>query len=134
MDFQWYRRPAARLTRALRRPRIDAMPSSPVSVTLFEALPELVYDIEGALVRLGRGKVADQLRDAPLLAWAYDDFAQSTYLSLRASIDPGEIGEVISLQDEIGVSLDLDGQRRVMGIEVSGYEDFLARLDKRAAC
>ena len=108
------------------------MPSSPVSVTLFEALPELVHDIEGALVRLGRGKVADQLRDVPLLAWAYDDFARSTYLSLRASIDPGEIGEVISLQDEIGVSLDLDGQRRVIGIEVSGYEEFLARLGKRA--
>jgi len=106
----------------------------PVSVTLFEALPELVHDIEGALVRLGRGKVAEQLRAAPLLAWAYDDFAQSTYLSLRASIDPGEISEVISLQDEIGVSLDLDGQRRVMGIEVSGYEEFLARLEKRAAC
>jgi uncharacterized protein YuzE len=104
---------------------------APAPVTLFEALPELVLDIESALVRLGRGKVADQLREAPLLARAYDDFAQSTYLSLRAAIDPGEIGEVISLQDEIGVSLDLDAQGIVMGIEVSGYEEFLARLETR---
>jgi uncharacterized protein YuzE len=101
---------------------------APASVTLFEALPELVYDIESALVRLGRGKVADALRAAPLVGWSYDEFAQSTYLSLRASIDPREVGEVISLADEIGVSLDLDGEGRVMGIEVSGYEEFLARL------
>jgi uncharacterized protein YuzE len=101
---------------------------APATVTLFEALPELVRDIESALVRLGRGKVADALREAPLVAWAYDEFAQSTYLSLRASIDPLEIGEVISLADEIGVSLDLDAQGQVTGIEVSGYEEFLARL------
>jgi len=109
------------------------MPSStPGPVTLFEALPELVYDIESSLVRIGRGKVAEALREAPLLGWTYDDFARSTYLALRASIDPLEIGEVISLADEIGVSLDLDEQGRVMGIEVSGYEEFLARLGARA--
>lgn len=103
-----------------------------MTMTLFEALPELVHDIESALVRLGRGKVADALREAPLVGRTYDDFARSTYLALRVSIDPLEIGEVISLADEIGVSLDLDEQGRVMGIEVSGYEEFLARLDVRA--
>jgi uncharacterized protein YuzE len=97
-------------------------------VTLFEILPELVHDIEHALVHLGRGKVADQLREAALLDWTYDEFARSTYLALRPSIDPHEIAEVISLREEIGVSLDLDRERRVMGIEVQGYEDFLARL------
>ncbi|HEY4997915.1 MAG TPA: hypothetical protein VII36_02170 [Usitatibacter sp.] len=109
------------------------MPSHPPAVTLFEALPELVHDIEAALVRLGRGKVADQLREAPLASWSYDDFAASTYLGLGPSIDPREIGEVISLQEEIGVSLDLDAERRVVGIEVSGYEEFLARLRARDA-
>jgi uncharacterized protein YuzE len=102
-------------------------------VTLFESLPELVYDIEAALVRLGRGRIADQLREAPLVDWSADDFAGSTYLALRDAIDPRAVGEVISLQEEIGVSLDLDGSSRVMGIEVWGYEDFLARLRKAPA-
>lgn len=99
-------------------------------MNLFEALPELVLDIEASLVRLGRGKVAEQLREAPLTSWSYDEFAQSTYLALRESIDASDIGEVISLQEEIGVSLDLDGAGRVMGIDVTGYEEFLARLGK----
>ena len=97
-------------------------------MNLFEAVPELVYDIEAALVRLGRGKVADQLRRAPLASIDYDDFARTTYLAMRTPVDPIEVGEVISLEEEIGVTLDLDARGLVMGMEVSGYEDILARL------
>jgi uncharacterized protein YuzE len=97
-------------------------------MNLFEAVPELVYDIEAALVRLGRGKVADQLRQAALASIDYDDFARTTHLALRAPIDPVEVGEVISLEEEIGVTLDLDARGSVVGMEVAGYEDILARL------
>lgn len=103
-------------------------PRRALTVNLFEALPELVYDMESALVRLGRGKVADQLREASIEGWRRDDFAQSTYLALRRGADPLEAGEVISLADDIGVSLDLDATGRVMGIDVAGYDEFLARL------
>ena len=100
------------------------------SMTLLEALPELVRDIEGSLVRLGRGAVADQLRVAKLEAWDYDDFAQSTYLDLVATRDPSAVNEVISLYDDIGVNLDLDRDGRILGIEVMGYEESFSRLGK----
>jgi hypothetical protein len=97
-------------------------------VSLFETLPELVYDIESALVRLGRGKVADQLREAPLAHWSHDDFAKSTRLELGPAIEPSAVAEVISLDDDIGVCLDLDAAGRIAAIEVTGYEEYLARL------
>jgi hypothetical protein len=96
-------------------------------MTLIETLPELVADMESALVRLGRGKVADQLPMLELVSWRFDDFAQSTYLAFVAA-DPPAVGEVVSLADEIGVSIDLDAGGRVIGLDVAGYEDFLARL------
>jgi hypothetical protein len=99
-------------------------------MTLFEAVPALVLDIEGALVRLGRGDIADQLRDAPLVAWGFDEFTQSTYLQLSAARDPDGPHETFSLHDEIGVNVELDRDRRVTGVEVSGYEQVLARLKK----
>ena len=99
-------------------------------MTLFEAVPELVRDIEGALVRIGRGDIADQLRVATLFSWAFDDFAQSTYLQLAAVEDRDEAHETLSLHDEIGVNVDLDRDRRVLGIEVYGYEQVLSRLKK----
>ena len=97
-------------------------------MTLFETLPEITLDIESALVRLGRGRVADQLRDLEIVSWRYDDFAQSTYLAFTDAVDPLAAAEVISLADEIGVSLDLDGDGRIVGADIAGYEDFLARL------
>jgi hypothetical protein len=97
-------------------------------MTLIEALPELVYDVESALVRLGRGRVAEQVREAPLVSWTYDDFARTTYLAMRAATDPLEVAEVISLHEDIGVSLDLDAGGVVMGMAVEGYEDIMARL------
>jgi uncharacterized protein YuzE len=102
-------------------------------MTLLEALPELVGDIEGALVRLGRGNVADQLRTVTLKSWTFDEFAQATYLQLAASRDPSAVEETISLYDDIGVNVDLDRDGRVMGLEVVGYEESLSRLGKEEA-
>jgi uncharacterized protein YuzE len=102
-------------------------------MTLLESLPELVADIEGALVRLGRGSVADQLRTVTLKTWTFDEFAQATYLDLTASRDPSAVEETISLYDDIGVNVDLDRDGRVVGLEVSGYEEFLSRLGKDIA-
>lgn len=100
-------------------------------MTLLEALPELVGDIEGALIRLGRGNVADQLRTATLKAWKFDEFAQVTYLHLTPERDPNGVEETISLYDDIGVNVDLDRNGQVMSLEVSGYEQSLSRLIKR---
>ena len=98
-------------------------------MTLIEALPELVADIEGALVRLGRGRVADQVRVVKLVSWAFDDFAQSTYLTLADAQGPnGTAEETISLYDDIGVNIELDKRGRLVGLEVTGYEESLSRL------
>ena len=99
-------------------------------MTLLEALPELVGDIEAALIRLGRGSVADQLRTVALKSWTVDEFAQATYLHLAAVPDPNAVEERLSLYDDIGVNVDLDRDGRVVGLEVFGYEQSLSRLGK----
>ena len=100
---------------------------------LAEVLPELVLDIEGALVRIGRGAVADQVRESSLEAWTHDEFSETTYLELRTGMRLEDVGETISLHDEIGVNLDLDSSGRVIGMAVVGYEEFLARLPAASA-
>ena len=100
-------------------------------MTLSEALPELVADVVGALIREGRGRVADQIPGAPLVAWAFDDFAQSTYLQLAPTRDPNLLEETISFYDEIGVNVELEKGGRVVGLEVFGYEDSLSRLERQ---
>jgi uncharacterized protein YuzE len=102
-------------------------------MTLLEALPELVGDVEGALVRLGRGDVADQLRVATLVTWAFDDFAQAMYLQLAPKRDPGAVGETVSLYDDVPVNVELDKDGRVVGLDVVGYEEPLSRLRKDIA-
>jgi uncharacterized protein YuzE len=99
-------------------------------MTLLEALPELVGDVAGALIREGRGNVADQLPNASLSAWTFDEFAQTTYLHLTATRDPNAIEETISLYDDVGVNVDLDKGGKVVGLEVFGYEQSLSRLGK----
>jgi uncharacterized protein YuzE len=85
---------------------------------LAQALPDFVNDLGGALVTLGRGDLARQLEDAVLVRWAYDDFADTTYLQLSpAPVDRMHV-EMLSLYDELGVNVDLDNQGRVVGIEV----------------
>lgn len=99
-------------------------------MSLLETLPELVFDVEGALVRLGRGRVADQLRTAPLKTWVFDEFAQTTYLHLEDARGASDVEETISLFDDIGVNVDLDREGRVIGLEVFGYEQSLSRLPR----
>ena len=102
-------------------------------MTLFESVPELVGDVEGALVRIGRGDIADQLRSANLVAWTFDDFAQATYLRLAPAQDARAVEETVSLYDDVPVNVDLDGRGRVLGLDVVGYEEPLSRLGKDTA-
>jgi uncharacterized protein YuzE len=65
-----------------------------------------------------------------LKTWTFDEFAQTTYLLLTAARDPNGVEETVSLYDDIGVNVDLDRDGRVVGLEVSGYEQALSRLGK----
>ena len=65
---------------------------------LADALPELVLDMENALVHLGRGDLVEQLKEAELARWDYDDFADTTYLQISEQA----AGERLSLYDELG--------------------------------
>lgn len=98
-------------------------------MTLAALLPELAADIQEALVRIGRGDLADQVRSAPLSGHTRDDFAGTVVLEVQPA-DPGRPpGELVSLRDEIGVGLELDAAGRLARIDVVGYEEMLARFD-----
>lgn len=101
-------------------------------MSLAGLMPELVADIEAALVQLGRGDLADQVRVAPLVAISSDPFAATIDLHMREP-DPARMpGEIFSLQDEIGVSLEM-GEGGLARLEVAGYEDILARFSRLEA-
>ena len=91
---------------------------------LADALPELVSDMEIALLHLGRGDLVDQLKHALLERWAYDDFADTTYLTLRDET----YSERLSLYDELGVNVDTDDRGQLCGIEILEGKRIATRL------
>ena len=102
---------------------------------LFEALAPLVVDLEGALVRIGRGDVADQLREVEIESWSYDDFADTVDVNVTGAPSPeqrppglGADDEIVSVYDELGVNVELDRERRVRRIEILQPGEMVARL------
>ena len=90
--------------------------------------------MEGALLHIGRGDIVDQLREATLERWSYDEFADTASLFVRATaaregVSPRSRAETISIYDEAGVILETDDEGRVAVIEVSGGKDIVALLD-----
>ena len=95
---------------------------------LIEALPDLVTDMEAALLHLGRADLVEQLQQAVLERWAYDDFADTTYLTLRDET----YAERLSLYDELGVNVDTDDRGRLCGIEILEGKRVATRLESPA--
>lgn len=96
---------------------------------LADALPDLVADMEVALLHLGRADLVNQLQQALLARWTYDDFADTTYLTLRDET----YAERLSLYDELGVNVDTDDLGRVCGIEILEGKRIAERLGNPAA-
>jgi hypothetical protein len=95
---------------------------------LAEVLPELVSDLENALLQLGRGDLLSQVKEARLERWTYDDFSDTAYLFLTT--DPIERLQLdtFSLYDECGVNLETDGRGRLCGLEILEGKRITSRL------
>ena len=96
---------------------------------LAEALPDLVADVENALVRLGRADLGKQLKEVDLGSWEYDDFADTVYLKFGAAV--ARYAERLSLYDELGVNLDTDERGRLCGLEILEGKRIAALLEPK---
>lgn len=97
---------------------------------LADALPDLVSGLESALVQVGRGDLLNQLGDASIARWTYDDFSDTTYVFLGDEAFEPTSGERLSLWDELGVNVDCDERGRVRGLEVFDGRRVSAELER----
>ena len=95
---------------------------------LVDALPDLVSDLEGALLPIGRGDLVAQLTNAVLERWTYDDFSDTAYLYLTAEPFERLQLDTVSLYDELGVNLETDGRGLIRGIEIMDGKRITSRL------
>ena len=100
---------------------------------LRDVLPNLAVEIDAALLPIGRGDIVDQLREATVERWEYDEFADTASIFVSAgaspSMRPGSRAETVSIYDELGVMLETDDRGGVCVIEVSGGKDLIERLE-----
>jgi len=95
---------------------------------LAEVLPELVSDMENALLQLGRGDLLSQVKEATLERWTYDDFSDTAYLYLTTEPIERLKLDTLSLYDECGVNLETDDRGRLCGLEIMDGKRITSRL------
>lgn len=95
---------------------------------LREALPDLVLDLEGALLPIGRGDLVRQLNEATLERWTYDDFSDTAYLFLTTESLERTHLDVLSLYDELGINLETDARGKLCGLEILDGKRITSRL------
>ncbi len=102
-------------------------------MTLHESLPGLALDIDGALLHIGRSDIVEQLREAAIERWEYEEFSDIAVIYLNPGDTPelrmAASEEIVSIVDELGVLVQADARGRVATVEVNGGKDVFEKLE-----
>ena len=108
-------------------------------VTLKEALPFLVLELESELLHVGRADMVAQLREVTIERWSYDEHADATYLHLRSPRAPDSArnagageppGKTVSASADLGINLNTDDEGRLTGMDILGGRAIVAQLEE----
>lgn len=96
---------------------------------LADLVPDFVAEVERVLAGEGRAALASQLRDADVALCTFDRELGAGYIHFKRVT----VAEKVSFREPHWFGVDVDGDGRVVGIELFSRDEVFARLRKGLA-